>query len=142
MGEGRTKKIAAYVVALWTAHEEKVVTVIALVLVAALSFEAGIIHGKKRQQQPLIIERPLQPPLSNAIVSGEGKDRAQQASSQATQTVPAQDSAQCRYVGSKNSNKYYPPSCSFAKRIKQENLRCFISDEEAQQQGYQRSNAC
>ena len=47
MGEGRTKKIAAYIGALWTAHEQKVVTVIAMVLVAALSFEAGIIHGKK-----------------------------------------------------------------------------------------------
>jgi|SRR3989344_5155369 len=142
MGEGRTKKIAAYIGALWTAHEQKVVTVIAMVLVAALSFEAGIIHGKKRQQQPMIIEKPLQSTTPNVIASGEGKDSAQQALSQTVQIVPAQNSTQCRYVGSKNSNKYYPPSCSFAKRIKQENLRCFMSDEEAQQQGYQRSSAC
>lgn len=36
----------------------------------------------------------------------------------------------CLYVGSKNSDKYYPPDCKWAKRIKPENLICFKSEEE------------
>ena len=36
----------------------------------------------------------------------------------------------CLYVGSKNSDKYYPPTCKYAKRIKTENLNCYNSEEE------------
>lgn len=38
--------------------------------------------------------------------------------------------AGCLYVGSKNSDKYYPPDCRYAKRIKPENLVCFKSEQE------------
>lgn len=37
-----------------------------------------------------------------------------------------------QYVASKNSDKYHKCSCSFAKKIKQENLLCFPSKEEAE----------
>lgn len=36
----------------------------------------------------------------------------------------------CLYVGSKNSDKYYPPTCKWAKRILPTNLICFNSSEE------------
>ncbi|MFH1376199.1 MAG: thermonuclease family protein [Candidatus Woesearchaeota archaeon] len=36
----------------------------------------------------------------------------------------------CLYVGSKNSDKYYPPTCKWAKKIKEENKICFNSEEE------------
>lgn len=36
----------------------------------------------------------------------------------------------CLYVGSKNSDKYYPPECRTARRIKPENQLCFTSEEE------------
>ncbi|MCD4759996.1 thermonuclease family protein [archaeon] len=36
----------------------------------------------------------------------------------------------CLYVGSKNSDKYYPPDCKYAKKIKAENLVCYMSEEE------------
>ena len=36
----------------------------------------------------------------------------------------------CLYVGSKNSDKYYPPTCKYAKRIKPENLQCYNSEQE------------
>jgi len=38
-----------------------------------------------------------------------------------------------QYVASKNSEKYHRCSCSFAKRISQENIICFASKEEAEQ---------
>ena len=34
----------------------------------------------------------------------------------------------CLYVGSKNSDKYYPPECRIARRIKPENQLCFTSE--------------
>jgi hypothetical protein len=48
----------------------------------------------------------------------------------------------CAYVGSKNSNKFYPPSCSYAKHIKPENVVCFINREEALAQGRTESSGC
>ncbi len=40
------------------------------------------------------------------------------------------------YVGSVNSDKYYVCDCHYSKRIKPENVICFSSDQEAQNQGY------
>lgn len=40
------------------------------------------------------------------------------------------------FVGSKNSDKYHYCHCTWAKRINQENLVCFFSEEEAQEEGY------
>lgn len=135
----RIKKIGKQARTFCIAHEQKIITVIALILVAALSFEAGIIHGKKWAQKPLIIEKSPPPPIVNASTDQAKENTSPQVKQN---TATQQDVASCVYVGSKNSNKYYPPSCSFAKRIKPENLRCFASDEEARQQGYQRSTAC
>ena len=36
----------------------------------------------------------------------------------------------CLYVGSKNSDKYHKIDCTYAKKIKPENLVCYHSDEE------------
>ena len=40
-------------------------------------------------------------------------------------------SSEDKYVGSRNSDKYYECSCRYAKNINQENLVCFKTDEEA-----------
>ena len=36
----------------------------------------------------------------------------------------------CLYVGSKNSEKYHTPACKYAKKIKEENLVCYESEED------------
>ena len=41
-----------------------------------------------------------------------------------------------KYVGSKNSDKYYLCSCRYAKNINPENIICFDSDEEAVSKNY------
>ena len=48
----------------------------------------------------------------------------------------------CKYVGSKNSDKYHKPSCVWAKKIKLENLVCFSSKEEAEDKGYKPCSVC
>ncbi len=45
------------------------------------------------------------------------------------------------YVASKNSDKYHKCSCSFAKRISQQNLVCFSSKEEAEK-NHQACSSC
>src|SRR3989344_7956925 len=49
---------------------------------------------------------------------------------------------ECKYVGSKNSDKYHIPSCIWAKRIKSENLVCFNNKEEAENKGYKPCSVC
>jgi len=39
------------------------------------------------------------------------------------------------YVGSKNSDKYYECTCHYANQILAENVVCFISKEDAEQEG-------
>ncbi|MDB5255191.1 MAG: hypothetical protein JWL92_567 [Candidatus Nomurabacteria bacterium] len=41
-----------------------------------------------------------------------------------------------KFVGSKNSTKYYAPSCAAVKRIKPENYQWFDTAEDATMQGY------
>lgn len=36
----------------------------------------------------------------------------------------------CLYVGSRNSDKYHTPGCTYSKRIKMQNIVCYMSEEE------------
>jgi len=45
-----------------------------------------------------------------------------------------------QFVGSLNSDKYHTCNCRFAKQINQENILCFTSEQQAQQQGYTSSD--
>lgn len=123
----------------WLKCELKIVLVLGFIAVAAVSFEFGALQGQKWQSAPVIIEKSAKNDSilvkqSNAPERDENppgvKNRTQEAS-QGTLT-PSSD---CAYVGSKNSKKYYLPTCSWAKQIKPENKVCFKSAEEAQKQG-------
>lgn len=69
-----------------------------------------------------------------------------------TTTTPESDSDQdcinlgcsagTRYVGSVNSDKYHVCTCTYAKRIKTENLVCFQSKDEAEAAGYIPCGVC
>jgi hypothetical protein len=52
------------------------------------------------------------------------------------------NNSNCKYVGSKKSNIYHLPDCPGAKRIKEENKRCFSSKEEAEKAGYRPAKNC
>lgn len=131
----------------WEEHELRIVTMAGFLVIGALSFFLGSLHGQQWQQKPLVITRAEAPPQiviettsdSGGAIAGVTQDN----SKVSTGNKPVLNSDQsCMYVGSKNSNKYYPPTCSFAKRVKPENLRCFTSDEDAIKKGYVRSKGC
>lgn len=48
---------------------------------------------------------------------------------------PAAAPATQKFVGSRNSNKFYPVECRYAKRIKEENKVYFATREEGENQG-------
>ena len=128
---------------LFLAHESKIVLAAGFLLVSALSFEAGLLKGQKTEQKPIIIEKTAQCSASgqnnNANPSGAQNLTSEAGNTQDKANLP---SANCAYVGSKNSNKYHLPTCSSAKRIKPENLTCFSSENEAKSKGYLPDKGC
>ncbi len=118
-------------------HESKIVLFIGFCLISGISYEFGVLQGQKWQQEPLIIERPIETPKEGVSSSNEASVVPSNVSSsvlpaKAPTSISATD---CTYVGSKNSNKFYLPTCSYAKRVKPENLVCFKSAEQAIGQG-------
>jgi len=83
----------------------------------------------------------LDPAKFNLLVAGEADaktDHSQDSAAVSQQVDDQQLSSpsEKRFVGSKNSNKYHPPDCRWAKQIKPENQIWFSSHEEAKAKGY------
>ncbi len=117
-------------------YEQKIVLIVAFCLISAVSFEFGLLQGQKWQQKPLVIEKPAQ--ASQATSDQNQANSEAQATTQtasAKVSSPTAKTSNCAYVGSRNSNKFYLPTCSYAKRIKPENVVCFKSTDEALGQG-------
>ena len=132
----------------WPVYEQKIVLAIGIILVAAISFEAGFLHGQKNKQEPVIVNK------ATAVETASAKTSQDQTNAGNTKTTPADsktvsventatDSTQkCAFVASKNSNKYHLPTCRYAQNIKPENKVCFSSKEEAESRGYQGAKCC
>ncbi|MFA4817404.1 MAG: Ada metal-binding domain-containing protein [Parcubacteria group bacterium] len=127
--------------------EAKLALGIGLILVAVIAFEAGVLKGQNWQQKPLVIEKTgecnsqFNSPENAQNPAQEGQKPIPAVSAAAPQTVPDGRQA-CAFVGSKNSNKYHLPTCSYAKNIKPENIVCFKSAEDAAARGYQPDKSC
>jgi len=132
-------------------NESRIVLFCGLILVAILSFEAGVMRGQKWQTSPIIVEKTASAQnLSSEGASGSlpgAQNSLQEAKTGVVSSnIPAQnlsaDKKNCVYVGSKNSNKYHLPTCRFAKLIKPENIVCFSSVEDAVAKGYLADKGC
>lgn len=124
----------------WEKYEYKIVIFIGFCLISAISFEFGVLQGQKWQQKPLVIEKPadiLAGQESANPVNSSPQDAIKTASTQSTdsETVAISNTGKCAFVGSKNSNKFYLPTCSYAKRVKPENLACYTSEQDAISKG-------
>lgn len=109
-------------------------------LVGALAFESGFLRGKLVQSEPLVISIPAAVETVHdaeaATGAGNEGDQATGMERTALKRGEKQGSAQCPFVGSRNSNKYHLATCAVAKRIKPENRLCFASKEDAEKRGY------
>jgi hypothetical protein len=118
-------------------NEQKIVLIVAFCLVSVISYEFGLLQGQKWQQKPLVIEKGINTPVSNQTTQNEASITPENVSSAVlpTQNNSIVSTANCVYVGSKSSTKFYLSTCSWAKSIKPENLVCFKTAEEAIKQG-------
>ena len=131
----------------WEKHETKIVLTLGFVLVAVLSFEAGVLKGQKSQQNPVIVKADAQSGAVCGMDSGNASEAQNLPSdgqnNSPSPSAPAPNPPQnCAFVGSKNSNKYHLPSCQWAKRIKPENITCFKDKNEAESKGYLPDKNC
>ncbi len=108
-------------------YEFKLALVGGFILVALISFETGYLEGEKIQGKPIVIEKPVE----CANTTQESMPVAS-VMAEPAKVAGAKNTVQdCAFVGSRNSNKVHIPTCSFAKRIKSENMVCFKSLEDA-----------
>ncbi|PID52459.1 MAG: hypothetical protein CR972_02100 [Candidatus Moraniibacteriota bacterium] len=112
-----------------TLHEKHVVYGGGLIVVGGLCFVFGVLQGRGLSIDPITVMYPQTEPLMLPCTTEEEGEEAT-------------TKKNCKYVGSIKGKKYYPPSCTYAKKIAKENLRCFISDNDAIQKGYQKSTSC
>lgn len=122
-------------------NEQKIVLFVGFCLISAISFEFGVLQGQKWQQKPLVIEKPSDTPQQGVGGQNEAPSTPSNSSQAIGQAKTPErynlkaSSYPCAYVGSKSSNKFYLPTCSYAKRIKPENVVCFKTAQEAIGQG-------
>lgn len=121
-------------------YETKIVLVVGFCLISAISYEFGVLQGQKWQPKPLVIEKPANVPEGQESANlgnlgAQGTVQAASTQSAVGKTPATQNTSGCAFVGSKNSDKFYLPTCSYAKRVKPENMVCFKSAQEAIGQG-------
>jgi hypothetical protein len=110
----------------------RILLFVSLLLVGAVSFQAGFLKGSSISEGPIVIERPVAPSCPEEV----GTDPATGASKTGTASA-LPDPGACAFVGSRNSDLYHLPTCGTAKRIKPENIVCFSSKEDAESKGYE-----
>lgn len=115
-------------------ERERLVLFSALVLVGALSFQAGFLAGGSSVALPLVIEKPAVAASDPGRVAGVSD--ASPAGDPKSAAVVTPERKDCTFVGSRNSTLYHLPTCASAKRIKPENIVCFVSVEDAVARGY------
>ncbi len=142
-------------------HGRHVLLFLGMLASIALAFEGGFLIGRDRQMAPLLVEKPAescvadvtqspqmssssdsagnaQTPADVSVAKENGSKDFKAPAEPSKATLPsasAQDST-CAFVGSRNSDKYHLPKCSWAKRIKPENRVCFTSAADAESKGY------
>lgn len=123
------KKQIAQVAAWLRKNEKMLIYGAGLVIISLLCFVFGVLKGTGLSQEPITVMRPASEPV---ILTSASED------TESTTLTPEE----CKFVGSVKGSKYYPPSCSYAKKIAKENLRCFKSEQDAKEKGYEKTTSC
>ncbi len=119
-----------------------VLLILSFVFVGTTSYLYGVISGADLKQEPMVIERyPQMSDEALSMICGDlADDKGDVHLSDASKDI--KDEEDCLFVGSVNGTKYYPPGCSLVERINPQNLRCFSSEQQAWDQGYERTASC
>ena len=115
-------------------HEFRLVLTLGFIIVAAISFEACNLHGQANKAASIVIEKPVTDAKNDLCVVSDATSQTSTKNAE-TAVTEQNSSADCQFVGSKNSKKVHTATCSWAKRIKPENRVCFKTLEQAVSQG-------
>ncbi len=131
MTQNLIKKIKEF----WLKYEVKIILLLGFILVAAISFEGGYLKGKSLKNDLIVVEK--------STAEAQNCESSVNSTNSGQSTTNTQNSKkECLFVASKNSNKYHTAGCTWAKRIKPENIVCFSSKEEAAKTGRQPDATC
>ncbi len=135
---------------IWHKQGERILVLLALILVALVSFNAGQTHEKSiksaeismtiNESSSKIVQKEQEVKALGEALERKGLEIPQE--SAVDEKIADTAENECAFVGSKNSDKYHLPTCQWASRIKQENRVCFSSVEDAQNQGYEPAKCC
>ena len=98
-------------------------------------YSLGMLRNSSVMEMPLAmnIVPPQEATLAPEVL---GDATSKKVSGAAKPDATIKTAGNCAFVGSKNSTLYHLPSCASARRIKEENKRCFTSSEDALARGY------
>jgi len=151
------------IVRFWKKNDNKILVLLAIILTAIAAFRAGETYERNKktvdvdillsnleacnpaQEKVLALEKSLNQGVSDndlgKILESQRTALVNETKAKSGKETVVQEK-ECALVGSKNSNKYHLPSCTWAKKIKAENRVCFSSEEEAKSKGYQPAGCC
>ena len=127
-------------------HQERFLFVVIVILVALISFRAGVLKEREVQTGNIKVlinqNKPITEEEKQAITLGQAIQR-KGLTEEVQSSVKQKGSIEnCNFIGSKNSDKYHTPDCHWSEKIKEENRVCFETAEEAKDKGYQAAGCC
>lgn len=122
-------------------NQERILFVVIVILVSLISFRAGQMKEKELKTSQIEVNisqnKPLTEDDKKALALGVAAQRKGLTENlEGISVVEDASKENCKFVGSKNSDKYHTPDCQWATRIKEENRVCFESEEDAKVKGY------
>lgn len=141
--------MSIYLKEIWEKYGGVILIVLAVILIATISFRVGQIEQEKEQSAKIkisLVNKTDSGPVSeSAKVIDEALKRKGLEGEVAAIKGDGVDlglGMECALVASKNSTKYHLPNCKNATRIKDSNRICFPSEEQAKKKGYERAKCC
>tara|TARA_Y100000310_G_C20449060_1_gene699794 strand:- start:42 stop:419 length:378 start_codon:yes stop_codon:yes gene_type:complete len=112
-------------------NQDKIVNLVAFILVFVIAFLIGRLSIGERVREISVSRLDI---IKSEVINSVGETVRNDSGNAVNNAEKGQ------FVGSRNSDKYHPLDCSWAKRIKPENRIWFQSKEEAEKMGYSPSS--
>ncbi len=131
----------------WKKHGQTVLMVVIVSLASTIAFQFGQIKATNSTKIDVSVRdiknvNPAQEEANIAIkaLKRQGVDIHKTLSQ--NNTIDKRANKDCLFVASRNSKKYHTKDCKYGKKIKDSNLICFKSTEEAKNKGYLPAGGC
>ena len=131
----------------WGRHVQTIIMVVIVILASVISFKLGEIKAFNDTKIDVTVRdikniNPAQEKANTAIEALKRQGIDINKVGDVKKDVSKRASKDCVFVASRNSKKYHTKDCKYGKKIKESNLICFKSTEEAQQKGYSPAGGC